>query len=125
MKSFAIAVVVLMLPAAPATAVTIAPADAARHVGETGIVEGVVADVHAAPNGMILLDLGGRYPDNKFVAVIFPDRTAAFGRLGGYIGSLVQISGAIQMYHGKPEITLTNEGQIQVITAAHNQKLKA
>ena len=27
------------------------------------------------------------------------------------------------MYQGKPEITLTNEGQIQVIEAAHNQKL--
>lgn len=124
MKPFAIAAA-LMLSAAPAIAATIAPDSAAKHVGETAIVEGIVADIHAAPNGTILLDLGGHYPDNKFVALIFPDRTAAFGRLGGYIGSRVQITGAIQMYHGKPEITLTNEGQIQVITAAHNQKLKA
>ena len=124
MKFFALAAA-LMLPAMPVLAATIAPDNAAKHVGETAIVEGVVADVHAAPNGMILLDLGGRYPDNKFTALIFPDHTAAFGHISGYIGSRVQISGAIEMYHGKPEITLINEGQIQVITAAHNQELKA
>jgi hypothetical protein len=122
MKSFAIAAS-LMAIAAPAIAATVTPANAGKHVGETVIVEGVVADVHAAPNGMILLDLGGRYPDNKFVALIFPNNAAAFGRISSYIGNRVQISGAIQMYQGKPEITLTNEGQIQVIEAAHNQKL--
>jgi hypothetical protein len=122
MKAFVIAVGLSIL-AMPAIAATVTPGNAGKHVGETATVEGVVADVHAAPNGMILLDLGGRYPDNKFVAVIFPNRTIAFGRMSGYIGNQVQISGAIQMYHGKPEITLTNEGQIQVITAAHNQKL--
>jgi hypothetical protein len=113
----------LMVLAAPAIAATITPASAGKHVGETAIVEGVVADIHAAPNGTILLDLGGDYPDNNFVAVIFPDNTAAFDRLSGYIGNRVQISGAIQLYHGKPTIRLTNEGQIQVINAAHNQKL--
>ena len=122
MKPFAITVGLMML-AAPAIAATVTPDNAGKHVGETAIVEGVVADVHAAPNGMILLDLGGRSPDNKFVALIFPANTTAFDHLSGYIGNRVQISGAIQMYHGKPEITLTNEGQIQVITAAHNQKL--
>ncbi len=122
MKPFAIAAS-LMILAAPAVAATVTPESAGKHVGETAIVEGVVADVRAAPNGMILLDLGGRSPDNKFVALIFPNNTAAFDHLSGYIGSRVQISGAIQMYHGKPEITLTNEGQIQVITTAHNQKL--
>jgi hypothetical protein len=122
MKPFAI-VAGLMMLAAPAIAATVTPGNAGKHVGETATVEGVVADVHAAPNGMILLDLGGRYPDNKFVALIFPNNTAAFAHLNGYIGNRVQISGAIQMYHGKPEITLTNEGQIQVIEAAHNQKL--
>jgi hypothetical protein len=122
MKSFAMAIgLIIMTP--PAIAATITPGNAGKHVGETATVEGVVADVHAAPNGMILLDLGGRDPDNKFVALIFPNNTAAFAHLNGYIGSRVQISGAIQIYHGKPEITLTNEGQIQVITAAHNEKL--
>src|ERR1700759_2800851 len=104
MKTFAITAS-LMILAAPATAATVTPENAAKHVGETAIVEGIVADVHAAPNGMILLHWGGRYPDNKFVALIFPDKTTAFAHLNGYIGSRVQISGAIQMYHGKPEIT--------------------
>lgn len=122
MKSFAMAAGFLFA-AAPALAAAITPADAHRHMGETATVEGVVADVHVAPNGMILLDLGGRDPDNKFVAVIFSKDAAAFGPVSGYIGQLVQISGPIQLYRGKPEITLTQEGQIQVITAAHNQEL--
>ncbi|HXR94807.1 MAG TPA: hypothetical protein VN718_02950 [Rhizomicrobium sp.] len=122
MKPFAIALGLFVL-AVPATAATLTPASAARHVGETAIVEGVVADVHAASNGMFLLDLGGQYPNNKFMAVIFPRNIAAFGNVGGYVGNRVQISGPIQFYHGKPSIMLINEGQIQVITAARNQKL--
>ncbi len=122
MKSFTM-IAGLLFMTAPAVAATITPAHAGKHVGETATVEGVVADVRMTSNGMVLLDLGGRDPDNKFVAVIFPKNAGAFGPLGGYIGQLVQISGAIQIYHGKPEITLTNAGQIQVMTAAHDQKL--
>jgi DNA/RNA endonuclease YhcR with UshA esterase domain len=107
----------------PALAATVTPADAGKHMGEAVIVDGVVADVHTASNGMIRLDLGGQYPNNKFEALIFPAHIAAFDNVGGYIGSRVQISGTIQLYRGKPEITLTGEGQIQVINAAHNQKL--
>jgi DNA/RNA endonuclease YhcR with UshA esterase domain len=107
----------------PAFAASVAPADAKNHMGESITVEGVVAGIHAAPNGMIRLDLGGHYPNNRFEALIFPAHAAAFDRIDNYIGSLVQISGTIELYRGKPEITLTNAGQIQVITAAHNQKL--
>lgn len=124
MKSFTMAAGLLCI-AGPAIAATITPANADKHIGENATVEGVIADVQMTPNGMILLELGGRDPDNKFVAVIFPKNAPAFGPLGGYIGQLVQISGAIQIYHGKPEITLINEGQIQVISAAHNQKLSS
>jgi hypothetical protein len=122
MKGFAIAAGLALL-AAPAFAGAVAPGDAGKHVGEVVTVEGVVAGVHAAPNGTILIDLGGRYPDNSFVAVIFPGNTPRFGPLSGYVGNRVQISGSVQLYHGKPEITLTNEGQIQVITPGHSQKL--
>lgn len=124
MKSFLTAAGLSLL-AAPALAATVTPANAAKHLGESATVEGVVASVYAAPNGTILLDLGGRHPDNKFVAVIFPKDTAAFGPVSNYVGNRVQISGTIQIYHGKPEITLTNEGQIQVITPGHGQKLTA
>ena len=122
MKAFAIAAGLSLL-ALPAIAATVTPANAGKHVGETITVDGVFADVHAAPNGMILLDLGGNYPDNKFVALIFPEDAAAFDHVNNYIGNRVQISGTVEIYHGKPEIRLSNEGQIQVITAARNQKL--
>jgi hypothetical protein len=59
MKLFAAALAIL---ATPAIAATIAPSDAARHLGEVVTVEGVVVDVYAAPNGMILFDLGEKSP---------------------------------------------------------------
>jgi hypothetical protein len=68
---------------------------------------------------------GGHYPDDIFEAVIFPRNAGAFGGVNGYVGNRVQISGPVQLYHGKPEITLTNLGQIQVINASHGQKLTA
>jgi DNA/RNA endonuclease YhcR with UshA esterase domain len=120
MKLFAAALAIL---ATPAIAATIAPSDAAKHLGEVVTVEGVVVDVHAAPNGMILFDLGGKSPGTVFTAVIFPKNAPAFDSIEGYVGNEVAISGAVQLYQGKPEITLTNAGQIQVNTAAHNQKL--
>jgi DNA/RNA endonuclease YhcR with UshA esterase domain len=101
----------------------VTPANAGKHVGETVTVDGIVADVHVMPSGMVLLDLGGRHPDNTFVAVIFAKDTAAFDRVSGYVGNRVQISGTVEVYHGTPEIRLGNEGQIQVIMAARNQKL--
>lgn len=122
MKPVAIAAGFILF-AGPAIAASITPSGAEKHVGEAITVEGVVASVYAAPNGMIFLDLGGHHPDNKFVALIFPKDTGAFDHLDGYVGNRVQISGTVQLYHGKPEITLRNEGQIQVIAPGHNQKL--
>jgi len=121
MKIFAAAALAVL--ATPAVAATITASDAAKHVGEVVTVEGVVVAVHAAPNGTILFDLGGKSPGAAFTAVIFPKNTPAFDSIAGYVGNEVTISGPVELYQGKPEITLTNAGQIQVITAAHNQKL--
>jgi DNA/RNA endonuclease YhcR with UshA esterase domain len=122
MKLLAVAGSLLVL-AAPAVAATIAASDAGKHLGEVVTVEGVVVDVQAAPNGMILFKLGGKSSGTAFTAVIFPKNAPAFDSIAGYVGNEVAISGPVQLYQGKPEITLTNAGQIQVITAAHNQKL--
>ncbi len=66
--------------AAPALAQTptIAPADAKTHVGQTVTVEGPVGSVYTARSGMTFIDIGGRYPDNAFAAVIFADDTGKF-----------------------------------------------
>ncbi len=114
-----------LILATPAMAAAIDVADAGKHVGDNVTVEGVVNGVHAAPNGMIVIELGGHYPDNIFEAVIFPRNAGAFGGVNGYVGNRVQISGPVELYHGKPEITLTNLGQIQVINASRGQKLTA
>lgn len=122
MKTLGIAVGLSIL-ATPTIAATIMASEAGKHLGEMVTVQGVVVDVQAAPNGTILLELGGKARGAIFTAVIFPKNASAFDSIAGYVGNEVAISGAVQLYHGKPEITLTNAGQIQVITAAHNQKL--
>lgn len=122
MKPLAIAVGLSIL-ATPAIAATIMASDAGRHLGEMVTIEGVVVDVHTSPNGTILFELGGKSRGAVFTAVIFPKNVSAFDSIAGYVGNEVAISGPVQLYHGKPEITLTNAGQIQVIAAAHNQKL--
>ena len=72
-------IVGLTLATIPALAGTIAPNEAARHVGQSVTVEGVVSEVHHAASGReIFIDMGGRYPENVFTAVIFADDISKF-----------------------------------------------
>jgi len=57
--------------ALPARAETIGPADAKAHVGQTVTVEAPVSAVHTGRSGVTFIDIGGRYPDSNFTAVIF------------------------------------------------------
>ena len=71
------------LAAAPALAQTqmIAAADAKAHVGQTVTVEGVVSEVHTAASGRAtFIDIGGRYPNNTFTAVIFSRDVTKFSK---------------------------------------------
>ena len=56
----------------------ITPEAAASHVGENATIKGVVAEVYRSRSGITLLDMGGRYPDNPFAAVIFPEDAINF-----------------------------------------------
>jgi hypothetical protein len=66
---------VLTLAAAPAFALTvIPPEDCAKRLGETVTIESTVSEVHHAASGRAtFIDMGGRYPNNTFAAVIFKD----------------------------------------------------
>jgi DNA/RNA endonuclease YhcR with UshA esterase domain len=103
----------LALVAAPAMAHAIQPAEAKGHVGQTVTVEGVVDNVHTAKSGNTYVDIGGRYPNNAFAAVIFSKDASKFPNVSALKGKTVDVSGSVRLYQGKPEIILTDAGQLK------------
>jgi hypothetical protein len=106
----------LGLCALPATAADLGPEDAARHVGETGTVCGVVAstkfdaELQSQPT---FLDFGKPYPDQPFTAVIFGADRAKFGSPDTSLrGRRVCVTGKIQAKSGVPEIILNDPKQL-------------
>jgi DNA/RNA endonuclease YhcR with UshA esterase domain len=101
------------LAIAPALAQTIAPADAQTHVDQTVTIEGAVSNVHQIPSGITFIDMGGKYPDNTFTAVILAADAAKFPGVTSLNGKTVDVTGKVQLYKGKPEILLTDAAQIK------------
>jgi DNA/RNA endonuclease YhcR with UshA esterase domain len=105
----------LAVTAIPAVAETITPPEAKAHVGQIVTVEGVVSEVHhAAPGKVIFIDMGGRYPNNAFAAVIFAEDANKFPNVDSLEGKTVDVTGAIKLYRGRPEIILNDPAQIKV-----------
>jgi DNA/RNA endonuclease YhcR with UshA esterase domain len=106
--------VAVTFAALPARAQTIAPAETKAHVGQPVTVEAAIIDVHvAAKSGATFIDMGGEFPDNNFVAVIFADDAAKFPNASALEGKTVTITGTVQMYQGKPEIILKSASQLK------------
>lgn len=99
------------------TGITQAPgnytaAEAAQHVGETATVTDKVESFHRSEQGNILLNMGGKYPNQVFAAVIPSERAASFPNAQEYEGRTVSVLGKISLYEGKPEIIVTMHSQI-------------
>jgi DNA/RNA endonuclease YhcR with UshA esterase domain len=92
----------------------IAAADATKHVGETVTVEGTVSAVHTeSRSGVTFIDVGGRYPDQAFTGVIFQDDASKFRNMESLIGKVVDITGRVHDYKGRPETVLNDPAQIK------------
>jgi exonuclease VII large subunit len=110
----------LLLLVAPALAETVSAADAAKHVGQTVTVEGLVSGVHTARSGSAtFINMGGRYPNNAFTAVVFERDSAAVGDVSALDGRTIGVTGEIKLYQGKPEIVVKAKSQITVTPTAH------
>jgi DNA/RNA endonuclease YhcR with UshA esterase domain len=92
---------------------TVMPADVKAHVGQTVTVEGAVSDVHTVGSGVTFIDMGGRYPDNAFTAVIFAADAGKFPNVSALNGKTVDITGPVQLYKGTPEILLNEAAQVK------------
>ena len=88
--------------------------EAENHVGEYATIVGKVYEVFGSRKGTIFLDIGGRYPNNPFSAVIFSRDASKFGNVRVYQGKTVEITGRIQKYRGTAEIILNDPEQIKV-----------
>lgn len=92
---------------------TVTPAEAKTHVGQTVTVEGAVGNIATGRSGTTFIDVGGRYPDNSFAAVIFAADRSKFPDLKALDGKTVTVTGAVSLYRGKPEIILKSADQMK------------
>jgi DNA/RNA endonuclease YhcR with UshA esterase domain len=108
-------VALLVMSAAAALSTSDPSVRISGKVGGPATVEGVVSQVHVATkSGVTFIDMGGRYPDNAFSAVIWPEDAGKFSNIGAFYGRAVKITGDLRLYHGKPEIMLKSPSQMQV-----------
>jgi DNA/RNA endonuclease YhcR with UshA esterase domain len=99
-------------PAAPPVRIGTDTAD--KHIDESAIVTGKVAQVTFRPK-VVFINLDKAFPDAPFTAVIMAKDTNGFGDLKALEGKDVSVSGKIKAFHDKPEIVIDNTNQLQVV----------
>lgn len=96
-------------------AATVPPDDAGSYVGQPTTVCGRVLSGHFAARSHAqptFLDMGGAYPNEAFVAVIFGEDRAKFGAPEVLVGRQICVTGTVQLYRGRPEIILHDPSQL-------------
>ena len=79
------------------------------------MVEGVISDVgYSARSQTTFLNMGGKYPNHVFTAVIFKSAKPLFPEARSWEGKKVRISGVVTESRGKPEIVLERAEQVTV-----------
>jgi exonuclease VII large subunit len=91
---------------------TIFDSDAAKHVGETVSVRGLVAGVYTSKSNTTFINFGKAYPHHTFSAVIFSGAAARFKDPQTWDGYVITVTGKIKSYKGKPEMVLDSPSQV-------------
>ncbi len=93
--------------------VVVTPEEAAGQVGKTATVKGKVDGQKSSKVGNTYLNFGGKFPNHVFSCLLraknFTDPIPA------YEGKVVEVTGKVTMYEGKPQIELTALSQIRVL----------
>lgn len=89
--------------------------DAAKYVGKTKTVEGVIVRTHKSSSNTIFLNFHDPY-QGYFYAVIFASDLGRFPFKPEdfYRGKEVRVTGLIKLYQGSPEIVVESPSQIEV-----------
>lgn len=88
-------------------------ADAPSYVGQKVLIKGNVAQV-VARSKVVYLNIDGKFPKNKFCAVVFSDKLKLFNKINEYEGKEVEIEGVISKYKDKFEIILNDPAMIRM-----------
>lgn len=88
--------------------------DAKNYIGKRVNVKGIIADVFINKK-VAYLNFEHKYPRNPFTGTIFSDKIPEFGDIKKYKGKLVEVTGFITDYKGKPQIILTSTEQLKII----------
>jgi DNA/RNA endonuclease YhcR with UshA esterase domain len=101
---------------APAFAqIVIPPNEARKHLDEIVTVEGEISGVHFdARSKITFIDMGGRFPDQVFTAVIYKEAISSFPNVESLKGKVVDITGEVIDYYGRTEIILRSADQLKV-----------
>lgn len=89
---------------------TISSKDAKNFIGEPKIVRGIVASVFVSNKGTVLINFDEVHPNASFVVVIKPQSAIDYSNIKK--GVILTVGGLIEEYNGKPEMILTEQGQI-------------
>jgi DNA/RNA endonuclease YhcR with UshA esterase domain len=93
----------------------IGPNDAAKYVGQTATVKGVVSADKASGKGNRFLNMGGAYPNQDFTGYIPTKNAGALSCIPSPLtGKTISITGPVQLYQGKPEIILQSCSQLKM-----------
>ena len=112
-----IAILTLLLCAIAARTgepIVIKDSEAIKYVGKEVEVRGRVVSVTTSPLGTTFINFGGEYPNQRFAGFIAAgSRIGADERLTMIQGKTISITGTIELYKGKPEITVVSADQIK------------
>lgn len=85
------------------------------YVGKEVTVKGVVSEITVTKSGLTYLNIDGKYPDNKFTALVFKRDAEPFGDLKAWEKKKIEITGKIDDYKGKPQMVLLKPDQIKAV----------
>ena len=88
--------------------------DAANYIGKSVTVIDTVSSVYLSKTGTYFINMGGEYPDNDFTAVIFKSNSSKFHDVKSLEGKVIEVSGKIKEYQGKPEIVVVKKTQVKI-----------
>ena len=86
--------------------------DAPQNVGKITCVRGTVVQVAVGKSGVTYLDYCLDYRTCPFVVVIFASDLKQIGDVRQLVGREIEISGKIKLYNSRPEIILSDAGQL-------------
>ena len=117
---FLIAALMLVFSLAVTAQKGVALVDLKAHIGDTITTCGTVSGAYyaiRAKNSPTFLNLGGKYPNQLMTVVIWEDARSKFHVKpeDAFAGKQVCISGKVELFESKPQITVYEPKQLWVV----------